>query len=564
MTAFRHIVSVVVASIVFFGWIPVALSAPVPEPPALAIVISIDQFRGDYLPRFQRHFCAGGFRLLLEHGANFVDCHHRHSLTKTGPGHAVMLTGVHADVNGIIGNDWLDNRTYERISCVGDPDVTILGLPPPSGPRGLGINDPYLGRSPRNLFVTTVGDELKLARGGRPKVIGIAEKDRAAILMSGKAADAAYFMENGRMVSSTYYLEKLPAWVEQWNAAGKIDAYFGQAWERLLPEDEYAVQGPDDAPGEDAEAGKLGRTLPKIINGGASAPGPAFLSAFGNSPFGNEVIVDFAQIAITEEKLGQRTNVTDLLCLGFSANDHIGHLYGPDSHEVMDMVLRTDRLLERFFAFLDQHVGLQRCVIVITADHGVSSTPEHIHALSPHIPAGRIDGAWALAAAEEAMIRAFGPLEKQQTWLLRDDAAFLIRPSWLQERGIEPTAAQQVVRDALLTVDFVQAAYTREELERAQMSDERGRQMQRSFNRERSGDVIYQARPFFFSRATGSNHGTPYPYDTHVPLLWYGAGVPAGVHAERVGVDDLAPTLANILGLTAPPQARGRILFAVP
>src|SRR5690606_22219646 len=148
--------------------------------------ISIDQMRYDYLERFGEHFGPRGFNLFLEHGANFANCHYRHSATKTGPGHAVMLTGVHANLHGIIANDWLDYATRARVSCVGDPDVTIIGLPPPSGPRPLGLDDPYLGRSPRNLLVTTVGDELKLARGGRPKVIGVANKDRAAILPSGK------------------------------------------------------------------------------------------------------------------------------------------------------------------------------------------------------------------------------------------------------------------------------------------------------------------------------------------------------------------------------------------
>ncbi|HEX2862772.1 MAG TPA: alkaline phosphatase family protein [Lacunisphaera sp.] len=531
------------------------------EPPALVVVISIDQFRADYLERFRGHFGPGGFRLLMEHGAYFANCHHRHSLTKTAPGHAVMLTGVHADINGIIGNDWVDRETFKSVSCVGDDSVQPLGLPPAVMAALPGPDSAAVPRSPRNLLVTTVGDELKLARGGRPKVIGIAEKHRAAILTSGKLADAAYFMESGRMISSTYYMKELPEWVREWNAAGKLDAYFGKVWDRVLPPAAYAIQGPDDAPGEDDQAAGLGRTLPKKIVGRDNAIGPAFYSALQNTPFGNEVVADFARTAIVQENLGGRPGITDILCLGFSANDHVGHLYGPDSHEVMDMVVRTDRLLEEFLQFLDQRVGLQKCVIVLTADHGVPPLPERIHALSPHIPAGRIDGAKLLAACEAALTEKFGQVADQGRWLVRDDASLLILPAALKEKNLAARDVQAVVRDALLALDFVQAAYTREQLERGDVDDDRGRQMLLSFNRARSGDVFYQAKPYYFSRATGSNHGTPYNYDTHVPLLWYGAAVKPGVHNERVGVNDLAPTLARLLGLPAPPWSTGQILF---
>lgn len=531
------------------------------ERPALVVVISIDQFRADYLPRFSRFFGEGGFKLLLERGAHFADCHHAHSQTKTGPGHAVMLSGVHADLHGIIGNDWIDRATLARVSCVGDESAPVVGLPPPSGPRLPGIADPYLGRSPRNLLVSTVGDELKIARGGGPKVIGIANKDRGSILMAGRMADAAYFMESGRMVSSTYYMKELPAWAREWNDAKKTEAYFGKVWARVLPDSEYARQGRDDMPGEDAETGQLGNTLPKTVTGGESAPGPRFYDAFKHTPFSNEVIADFARAALEHEQLGKRAGITDVLCISFSANDHIGHLYGPDSHEIMDNVVRMDRTLAELFAFFDRQVGLQHCTIVLTADHGVSPTPEYIHSINPEIPAGRINGTQLLNAGEAALNNAFGPLKENGRWLVRDDAQFFFHPDALAEKNVASEAAQIVLRDALLTLDFVLAAYTREQLEKGDVRDALGRQAMLSFNRERSGDVFFQAKPYFFSRESGSNHGTPHSYDTHVPLLWFGVGVKPGVYTERVNVADLAPTLAHILGLPAPPLAKGRILF---
>jgi len=199
-------------------------------------------------------------------------------------------------------------------------------------------------------------------------------------------------------------------------------------------------------------------------------------------------------------------------------------------------------------------------VIVLTADHGIPSMPEHIHARNPHIPAGRINGAELLATCEAALNGKFGPLAEGR-WLLRDDASFLILPGALKEKNVAASAVQEAVREALLTVDYVQAAYTRDQLERGAVNDERGRQMLLSFNRARSGDVFYQVKPYYFSRQTGSNHGTPYNYDTHVPLLWFGAGVKPAVHPERVGVSDLAPTLSRLLGLPAPPQSTGSVLF---
>lgn len=547
-------------SVLLIGLASVAGCGATPAPD-LVIVISIDQFRADYLERFAPFFGDGGFNLWLKHGLDFTDCHYQHSVTKTAPGHAVMLTGVYADRHGIIANDWLDRGTFARVSCVGDSEVQVVGLPPSSAPRMPSVDDPYLGRSPRNLLVPTVGDELKIARGGRPKVIGISNKNRAAILMSGKLADAAYFMENGRMITSTYYMKALPAWVSAWNAAGKADACFGKVWDRARPLADYAVQGPDDAPGEDDQTDELGRLLPKTLDGGEKKPGPRFYDAFETSPFSNEVLEDFAEAAIVNENLGGRAGITDLLCLSFSANDHIGHLYGPDSHEIMDNVVRMDRTLAAFFKFLDQRVGLDRCTLVLTADHGIPSMPETVHARNPSIPAGRLDMGLIQSTVETALNQAFGPLADKSPWSARDDAAFLLYPAALQEKKISATAAQTVMRNALLTLDFVQAAYTRTQLEQGAVNDELGRRALLSFNRERSGDVIFQSKPYFYNKASGSTHGTPYNYDTHVPLLWFGVGVKPGVRTERVGMDDLAPTLAHILGVPAPPLAEGRVLF---
>jgi len=528
---------------------PIAAIAAEQTDRALVVVISLDQFRADYLKRFRPFFGPRGFNLLLNEGAVYSDCHFKHAYTITGPGHAVMLSGTYPNTHGIIDNDWIDRTTLLGTNCVSDPSVSIVG-------RTFSGKPPE-GRSPRNLMVTTVGDEYKLARGGRPKVIGIANKDRAAILMAGHLADAAYFMQEGSFVSSTYYMNTVPGWVANWNRAAKADAYFGRVWDRILPPAAYEIQGPDDMEGEFTGAG-LGRTFPKTVNGGDSKPGGAFYSALGSTPFASELLADFARTAITRENLGKR-GVTDILCLGFSVPDAIGHNYGPNSQEVMDNAVRTDRILAELFEFLDGWVGLNRCTIILTADHGAAPLPEYIQASGRPVPSGRIRFRDVARAEEAALNARFGPLADNGAWLVDYG---LIQPSALKEKNLHAAEVEAVMRDAALTLPWVQAAYTRTQLEQGEVHDRIGHQVLLSFNKERSGNLLVIVKPYYFQKSgMGISHGSPYNYDTHVPLLWYGVGVPRGEHTERVGVDDLAPTLSHLLGLPAPPKANGRVLF---
>lgn len=534
--------------------------APPDSRPSLVVVITVDQFRADYLARFREHWAPGGVRLLLEQGAQFTDCRYRHAVTKTAAGHAVVLTGVHADVHGIINNAWVDRASLQRVNCVDDDSVKILGRADDRGGVRLPGATVPIGASPRRLLATTVGDELKLTRGGRSKVIGLSSKDRSAILLAGKLADAAYWMDKGRMVSSTHYMKELPAWVRAFNEAGRVDSYFGRTWDRLLPAAAYdALQGPDDAPGEAGDYG-LGQTFPKTINGGADRITAAYYDAFELTPFKSEVLTQFARVVVDEEKMGQR-GVTDVLCLSFSVNDSIGHAFGPESHEVMDIALRTDRMLAEFFGFLDQRVGLKHCLIVFTADHGVAPVPEQVRARSSGMSAGRIDNVRLLKTCEAALERAYGPLAEGRHWLVIDESSLLFLRGVLEEKKVAAADAERVVRDALLTIDFVEAAWTRTEMLEGRIHGDYGVETLRSFHRERSGDLYYQMKPYWVDRKTGTNHGTPYSYDTHVPLLWFGAGIVPGIRSVPVGVDDIAPTLAHLLGLLPPPMARGRILF---
>ncbi len=533
-------------------------------PPRLVVVISIDQMRADYLDRFRPQFGPGGFNLLLEQGANFADAHYRHAITKTGPGHATMLTGVHANLHGIIGNEWLLREwpALEQVNCVEDRAAPLVGLLPQTVRSPGGVVESKAGRSPRHLLASTVGDQLKLRYGARAKVFGVADKDRAAILMAGKLADGAYWTESGRVVTSTYYRPQLPDYFTALNAEQRVEKMFGREWTRLLDPKIYeAVQGPDEAAGEYEGIG-LTRIFPKRLDGGQKTIGKDYYEAFDDMPWDNDLVADMARELVVHEQLGAADDAPDLLAIGFSQTDRIGHAYGPDSHEVMDSFLRLDRTLAELFHFLDEKVGLQHCVIVLTADHGAAPMPERIQATGRDLATGRVKGADLDALVVAALDARFGPLANDERWAARDGLGYHLNPAALAQKQLAAAVVEAAVREALLAAPGIATAYTRTRLLDPAPLDAIGEAVRLSFYAPRSPDVIAVLKPYFIDRAAnGTTHGTPYDYDNHVPLLWWGAGIKAGVHTERVGMDDLAPTLAHLLHLPAPPQAAGRILF---
>lgn len=529
------------------------------HPPRLVVAISVDQLRADYLERFRPHFGPGGFKLLLEQGANFADCHYRHAVTKTGPGHAVMLSGVHANIHGIIANEWLlrDGPVGEQVNCVEYRDSALVGLAPRAVRSPGGVLEAKSGRSPRHYLAPTVGDQLKLRHGARAKVFGVADKDRAAILMTGSRADGAYWTEEGRVVTSTFYRPELPAYLTAFNAEQRAEKLHGREWTRLLDTTVYeAVQGPDDAPGESAAVG-FTRTFPKRLDGGQVQIGKDYYEAFDHTPWNNELVADLARAVITQERLGEADGAPDLIAVGFSQPDKIGHAYGPHSHEVMDSIVRLDRTIAELFRFLDEKIGLANCTIVLTADHGVAPLPER----NPS-QGGRVPGADLDQQVFSALDAKFGALADNERWSVRDGLGYHLNPAALAQKQLAPAVVEEAARAALAGMPVLAAVYTRARLMDPAPLDAIGEAVRLSFYPPRSPDVLAVLKPFFIDRTSpGTTHGTPYDYDTHVPLLWYGAGVKPGVHAARVGVDDLAPTLARLLGVPAPPQAAGRVLF---
>ena len=536
-------------------------SADQPAPPRLAVLISVDQMRADYLERFRPYFGADGFKRLTDQGAWFQDCYYQHAVTKTAPGHATIPSGVHANVHGIIANEWLDRKTFIQGNNVEDVDAPLVGLPPKLDRYANATFAAKAGRSPRNFLGVTVGDRLKAKYGPAAKVYGVADKDRAAILMSGPKADGAYWTEEGRFVTSTYYRRELPAWIEKFNLERGAAEYFGQTWDRLLDPAIYdRVQGPDDAPGEQVED-NLPATFPKKINGGRETISAAYFDAFDYAPWDNDLVEELAERLIEHEQLGVDAT-PDLLCVGFSQTDKVGHAYGPDSHEVMDSYLRLDHTLAELFHFLDAKVGAGNYVVVLTADHGAAPLPEKIQREQGAGAAGRLSGGALDKFLFPALDAAYGPLPANVYWAVRDNSGYHLNPAALAAKQLTAAQLDEKIREILLTYPMIAAAYTREQLTAPAPLDTFGEMERLSYYAPRSMDVVYIPKPNFVERSmTGTTHGTPYEYDTHVPQVWYGAGVQPGVHPERVAVEDLAPTLAAILGVKLPPEATGKVLF---
>jgi predicted AlkP superfamily pyrophosphatase or phosphodiesterase len=527
------------------AWCTLSAAAPPvqPHPPRLVLVLVVDQFRPDYLDRFRPYFGTGGFNRFLRQGANFTRTSYQHANTLTCPGHAVILTGSSADRNGIVSNQWYDQQTDREEYCAADSSAALLGV---KGP----------GRSPRNLLDSTVGDVLKRTSSGKSRVVTVSGKDRAAIMLGGHLADAAYWMRDTLVVTSTYYQKQLPDWVRQFNASGAASSYLGKTWERLLPAKDYAAIGPDDVPAEQ-EVGGMGRVFPHRPGVGGRKN---LIEAFETSPFHNEVLVKFAEEAVTHEKLG-RDGIPDLLAIGLSANDLIGHAFGPDSHEVMDVTIRTDRLLEQLLQFLDQQVGLAHVVVVLTADHGVAPLPEVIRERKPESGAARFDPAKLTEAVERDLTTRYGNAPGSG-WVTHQEFPYLylnleaVRDKALPVAAVEASAAAAV--EAVAGVDTALTA--------SDLLHQRGlrahSKAERSFYPGRSGNIYYRLLPYRIpeTQPVGTTHGSPWPYDTDVPMLWLGEGIVAGTYAASAAPSDIAPTLAVLLGIPAPSGSEGRAL----
>jgi hypothetical protein len=404
----------------------------------------------------------------------------------------------------------------------------------------------------------TLGDALKKATGGKGRVVSLSLKDRSAVLPAGKNPDAVYWFstDTGSFVTSTYYREKLHSWVQDYNRIRPADAWIGREWKRLRPDLDYdRYSGPDDAAGE--WIGFLqGRTFPHLMAGGLKNRGKLYYQAVTNSPFGNDLLLGLVKKAIAAERLGARDG-PDLLCVSFSSNDLVGHCWGPDSHEVLDITLRTDRLVKDLLAYLDRKVGKGRYVLALSADHGICPLPEFTRARGK--TAGRLSDSLFSTGANRFLNKKFGSEEEPADWI--EAAVFpwiYLNRALIKERKLEQGKVEEALAGWLARQEGIQAAYTRTRLLQGPFSkDAIGARVRRSFYPDRCGDVMVVVKPYYlvFSLLAGTTHGSPHPYDTHVPLLIYGSGVRARVRKDAVAPQAAVTILARALGISAPAEA---------
>lgn len=540
------------------------------ERPRLVVVVSVDQLCYEYLVRFRGGFAADGLFLRVEkEGASFVNCHHRHAFTVTAPGHAVQLSGAYPDTNGIIGNSWFDRATGKTVYCVFDPEEEFVGAPPPDKTPPAPVPDPKTaetkekeeeeptGISPRNLQVDTVGGVLKLATGGKAKVFGVALKDRASVLMTGHQADAAFWFhgKSGRWVTSTYYAKELPGYMRAINEGDSLTQHAGREWKLLLDQAAYQHYYADDYPDERDPEG-LGKAFPHKF---ALSGDPKLPKQVLNSPFGNDATLYAAGQVLVHEELGQ-DDVPDILAINLSSNDYVGHAFGPHSLEVQDITYRTDRQLGEFMRFVEKQLAGKPWVLALTSDHGVAPLVQY--AKDRGLPAARnpLGDLKVLQAKLEAHLRSelkaretdktdkplVQKLSETQVYLQQDHPVFA---------GDQFALAQRMTRDFMLREPAVVAAVTREQLLAGGGEGKLNAQFRRAFHPRRSGDVLFVMAPYTVPGTTGTTHGSPWQYDTHVPLLLLGPSIKPGRYDRPTSPAALAATLSRILQIEPPAAA---------
>ncbi|HYM76459.1 MAG TPA: alkaline phosphatase family protein [Candidatus Dormibacteraeota bacterium] len=492
--------------------------------PKLIVVIVIDQFRGDYLERYRDQFGDSGFRMLLDHGAYFPNCNYNYANTRTAPGHATLFTGAYSNGHGIAANEWWDPKKKRMVTSVEDDDTKLVG-----------VTDAKAGASPHNLLADTLGDEIRLATQGNARVFGISLKDRAAVLPAGFAGNAAYWIEpkSGSWVTSTYYRSDLPKWVQDFNSS-RPAKYWDRDW-------------------KDAQGTVLASTAHRKGRDGSEA---GFYEVIGSTTFGNEYEFEFARELMVYENVG-RGPATDLLAISLSPNDILGHQVGPDSPQMQQMALDLDHELADFFNFLGHQIGLANVWIALSADHGVSSLPDAVKKL--HIPAANLDGRKLEEQINSAITAKFSPghpaayvkLDYPLAWLDQDGFG----AAHVKERDAE-TAVGEAMKQAGLR-DY----YTKSQLAAGEVPNtELGRKYLNSYSPEGSWYVMGVPDIYTVGGLKGTDHASPYNYDTHVPLAFYGLPFRPGTYRNRVEPTDLAPTIASLLGINAPTHSVGRVL----
>lgn len=544
----------------FLAALSFSVAAHAVDKPRLILQITVDQLRGDQPTRYYDRLGEGGFRFLWESGVVYRDAHHAHANTETIVGHTTLATGAHPSGHGMVGNLWFDRETGFTTYNVEDANYSLLT-------KGASVDadteiDPTQraarseGRSPASILVTTFSDELRSNTGGKAKAIGVSVKDRGAIAMAGHSGTAYWFSKaSGEFVTSTYYLDEYPDWVNAFNEKQPAQQYAGTAWELLHSQDSYLFGDSDDRQWE-TSVGDFGRTFPHSYGDGSS---PYFTTWLTLSPPGDRLVLDFARQALVEEQLGQ-DDVTDYLSVSFSSTDYVGHVFGPSSLEAEDNILRLDLLLAELIEFVDKEVGLENTLIVLSADHGGPDTPGYLNSLS--IPAGYVDtDSWDKDAAIARIKKRFdidGDLiaAYDHPYVYFSDAV-------KNDRNIDQEDLEAAVVEELSRFPGVSLAVSSLALRLGKVPNtEQYQPVINNFNSKRSGEVFIVFEPNWFINdmeglTVASTHGSPWRYDTYVPIVFAGAGLQPQTVERRVHTVDVAVTLSTYMGIKPPSGSAG-------
>lgn len=515
---------------------------PIAHSPKLVVGIVVDQMRYDYLTRFWDQYGEGGFKRLVNQGFNCKNHHFNYAPTNTGPGHASVYTGTTPAVHGIIGNDWYDKEIGKDVYCAGDDSYASVGTTSDAGQM-----------SPHRMLTTTITDELRLHTQKRGKVIGVAVKDRGAVLPAGHAANAAYWFEGGatgNWITSSYYMDALPQWVTNFNNSDAVEAY-KKTWNTLKPIETYAESGTDANAYEGKFKGENTSSFPHDLPQLWEANGQFGL--LRSTPFGNSITADFALAALEGEDLGGDT-ITDFLAISFSSTDYVGHFFGVNSKEIEDTYIRLDQDLARVLSTLDEKVGEGEYTVFLTADHAAIDVPAYLK--DSKIPAGYLDMGLIKEKFNEFLQYKYGTTDVLED--LSNYQLFLDHKI-LANLDIDLKEAQEDMAKELLGYEGISQVYTGHQMWENNYTKGIPYILQNGYNQKRSGDVLIVPNPGFISYSrTGSTHGSPQIYDTHVPLLLYGKGIKQGSTVNRTEIPDIAPTISALLGIAFPSGTTGR------
>ena len=507
------------------------------DAPKLIVGIVIDQMCYEYLYRYQDKFGKNGFRKIMEKGTNCRNMEYNYVPTYTGPGHASIYTGTTPNNHGIVGNEWFERETGAEIGCVEDKKM-----------QSIGTNSAYGMCSPKNLKTNTITDQLKLTYPSA-KVISMSIKDRGAILPGGHLSDGSYWYDyaTGKFITSSFYKKELPNWVVDFNSKNQVDSYMQKTWNTFLDISAYVESGPDNSPYENLLPGKTTPTFPydlKTMNSSGTN-----YSVFTTTPFANTYLTDLAIQSLNAEELGKNSQ-TDMLCISYSTPDIVGHSFGPYSVEMEDIYIRLDLEIARLITELEQTVGKNKFVLFITADHAVVPVPQYL--VDKKLPGGYVFLEENMADLKSAVALKFG----QDVILAQENLNIYLDHTAIASLNLNKKVVADFVAESVAQWEGVKSVYTAEQLMQAGNDDEWREMVRKGFHAKESGDVLFILEPGFLPKSVksenthkGTSHGSAFNYDTHVPLIWFGKGIPKQEVFRKIVIADISATLTHLLFL---------------